>query len=64
MTKPLFSRQINPTQRPRGSVRMSVTLPEHVARKISEVSFAQGRSMSGLISYLLERAMESITPEV
>jgi hypothetical protein len=56
--------QIKTVQRPRGSVRISITVSERIARKISEASFAQGRSMSNLASYLLERALEAFPPEV
>jgi hypothetical protein len=45
-------------------VRISITVSERIARKISEASFAQGRSMSNLASYLLERALEAFPPEV
>jgi len=63
MTATPTPQPIKAAPRGRGTVRMSVTLPEHVARKISEASFAQGRSMSNLISYLLERATETFNPE-
>jgi hypothetical protein len=45
------------------STRITVTIPEAVARRISEVSFAQGRSISNLAAYLLERAIDTFPLE-
>lgn len=56
-TKPLVGR------RPRISTRITITLPETIARRISEASFSQGRSISNLAAYLLERAVETFPLE-
>lgn len=46
--------------RPRISNRLSITLPEHVAKQLSERSYQQGRSISNLAAYLIERALETL----
>ncbi len=45
--------------RPRISNRITVTLPEHVAHQLSERSYKQGRSISNLAAYLIERALDA-----
>lgn len=42
----------------RGTKRVTVTIPFHVFTSIVERSSSEGRSMSNLIAYLLERAIE------
>jgi hypothetical protein len=48
-------------QSPRGynSTRISITLPDSVARKLSERSFKEGRSISNLAAFLIERSLEN-----
>jgi hypothetical protein len=41
-----------------GSYRITVTLPERVAKRIGDISYYQGRSMSNLVAYLVERGIE------
>jgi hypothetical protein len=40
------------------SIRVSITLPEFVARKLSERSFEEGRSTSNLAAFLIEKSLE------
>jgi hypothetical protein len=40
------------------STRISITLPDSVARKLSERSFKEGRSISNLAAFLIERSLE------
>lgn len=46
-------------QRPRGSSRISVTLPAELIDRIGKVAAYQGRSMSNLVAYLIEHSMDS-----
>jgi hypothetical protein len=39
--------------------RISITLADSVSRKLSERAFEEGRSISNLAAYLLERALET-----
>jgi hypothetical protein len=38
--------------------RITITVPQAVYRQLGEISFREGRSMSNLASFLLERAIQ------
>ena len=38
--------------------RITITVPQAVYKQLGEISFREGRSMSNLASFLLERAIQ------
>jgi predicted DNA binding CopG/RHH family protein len=56
--KPMSASFSNIPRYARTSKRVTITIPFHVFTAVSERSSEEGRSLSNLIAYLLERALE------
>jgi predicted DNA-binding protein len=48
----------------RNSQRVSVTVPFHVHQRILALSDHQGRSMSNLMAYILERGLDLLFKDI
>ena len=43
--------------------RLTITVPQSVYDQLGEISFREGRSMSNLAAFLLERAIQNWRPD-